>query len=626
MEEKPSARRFRSRAPFLAVLAAAVTYVALFSFMQFRLYEAFRMGLRDLGFFQQALESILRGEPFMVRQGYVPNTSVSQLFYGGWEERSLLSEHVYLLLPIFLPLYALFRTPHSLFVLNAAAVGLAALPLFLFARRRIGNEWLAATVAVLYLLHPSVQIATLGSYVYGVHLDNFAPLFLFALLYFADLRRARAFWLMALLALSTVESVAITAAAIGLYLAISQPDWRRHSLLLVLVAGAAWGVSTLLIIPLAGGGRSPYYFAALQTWLAAAQHPEAFQPIVQAVLELAAAVLIPLAFLPVLGGLAWLIALPELLIGIAALTVGYSIPLEYGSWHAWAYVLAAFLGLVQSLAFWQKRMRGAAARAALVVLPLTAIAGIFLFGPFPFSRNVWPPAYDVDTEKAALISQVQAEIPNNASLSVEFFLGSHFAGRPNVYWFPVNWRDADYVLVDAGAWAWWSDDDTRSLAKVQRSRSVEQVAQSQKVYLFKHRPDPSMQHPRSVMFAGGIELIGYTVEPEPVAAGESLTLTLFWRTTAVPTTDLTVFNHLVDAQGKLVAQRDSQPDNGAYPMTEWQPGKTIIDRQMIRLPNNVAAGDYDLHIGLYDLATGRRLQTTSGPDEVSVAAIVVKAN
>jgi hypothetical protein len=66
-----------------------------------------------------------------------------------------------------------------------------------------------------------VQIATMGSYVYGVQPDNFAPLFLSALLYFADLRRVRAFWLMALLALATVESVAVTVAAVGLYLAIS---------------------------------------------------------------------------------------------------------------------------------------------------------------------------------------------------------------------------------------------------------------------------------------------------------------------------------------------------------------------------------------------------------------------
>ena len=81
---------------------------------------------------------------------------------------------------------------------------------------------------------------------------------------------------------------------------------------------------------------------------------------------------------------------------------------------------------------------------------------------------------------------------------------------------------------------------------------------------------------------------------------------------------------MVDAHGKLVAQRDSQPDNGAYPMTEWQPGKTIIDRQVVRLPNGITAGSYDLQIGLYDLTSGQRLPTTSGSDQVNVATIDVK--
>ena len=213
---RSSDRRFLSHLPFLTVLFAAIAYIVMFSFLQFRLYEAFRMGLRDLGLYQQALESVLRGEPFLIREGYPPNTSVSNLFYTGWDQRSIFSERVYLLLPVFLPLYALFRTPHSLFVLNAIAVGLAALPLFLLARRRLGHEWLAAGVAILFLLHPSVQIATLGSYVYGIHPDNFAPAFLFALLYFADLRRPRAFLIMAILALATADTVAITLVAIGL--------------------------------------------------------------------------------------------------------------------------------------------------------------------------------------------------------------------------------------------------------------------------------------------------------------------------------------------------------------------------------------------------------------------------
>jgi uncharacterized membrane protein len=632
-----------TRKPLLLVLAAICVYIGLFTFLQFRLYDAFRMGLRDLGFFQQALESVLDGRPLLIRQGYTADTSVSNLFYNGWEERSLFSEHVYLYLPLFLPLYALWRAPYVLLVLNAIGIGLAALPLYLLARRRLAassrehggagdrmsparrlqSDWLAAVVALMFLAYPAVQVATLGDYIYGMHPDNFAPLFLFAALYFADCRKPRSFWLMALLALSTVESVAPTVAAIGLYTALTLRDWRRHGLWLAAIAALFFLVSTLIVIPLAGGGRSPYYFAALQTLPAAVANPQSLMPLAQAILDLAGALLVPLVGLPLLGGPLWLIALPELVSGVAAKTVGYSIPMEYGSWHVWAYVLAAFLSLIQALVFLQRRSRLWLA-AALILLPIGALAGILWYGPYPFSRNVWPPAYDVDSEKAAFIARVASGMPEDASLSAEFFLGSHFAGRPNVYWFPVNWRQAQYVLVDSGAWAWWSDDDGRALSALQRSAYVEPVDQFGRVYFFRHRPLPVVQQPLSTMFADGIELSGYNLESPSVAAGAPMTVTLFWRAHQPIPVDLTVFVHVVDQTDQLIAQRDSQPDDGAYPTSEWPLQDLIMDRRIIRIPAGTAPGTYGLELGWYDLATGKRVPSASGADSVQVAAIEVK--
>src|SRR5689334_7993655 len=116
------------RKSLLVVGLAVCAFVVLFTLMQFRLYDAFRMGLRDLAFFQQSFESALHGKPFLIRQGYPSDTSVSHLFYNAWDERTLFSEHLYLLSVLFLPLYAVFRTPYLFFVLNAVGVGLAALP------------------------------------------------------------------------------------------------------------------------------------------------------------------------------------------------------------------------------------------------------------------------------------------------------------------------------------------------------------------------------------------------------------------------------------------------------------------------------------------------------------------
>ncbi|HET6317996.1 MAG TPA: hypothetical protein VFG86_16195, partial [Chloroflexota bacterium] len=212
--------------------------------------------------------------------------------------------------------------------------------------------------------------------------------------------------------------------------------------------------------------------------------------------------------------------------------------------------------------------------------------------------------YDVDAGKAAFVADVSRRIPFDASLSVEFFLGSHFAARPNVYWFPVNWHDSEYVLVDSGAWAWWSADDEQSLSNVHRSSMVELVARHNDVFLFQRKPEPRIQYALKQSFVNGVELIGYSVEPEPISLGAVLTLTLFWRASRPLALDLTVFNHVLDAGGKVVGQRDSQPDNGAYPTTEWATGVTIVDQHRIKLAGDAAVSSYSIEVGLYDLKSG----------------------
>jgi hypothetical protein len=589
--------------------------------LQFRLYDAFRMGLRDLGFFMQALDALLRGAWFTVRQGYTDNTAVSHLFYAGWEERSLFSEHVYLLYLLNLPLYAWWRTPHTWFVFNALAVGGAALPLYLLARQRLQHEWLAACISLAYLLHPAVQVAALGAYVYGPHPDNVAPFCMFALLYFAERQRARGFWLMGLLALSAVESLAPTVAAVALSVWLTQRSWRKHSLALFSVAIAYFGVATLLIIPSAGGGRAPYYFAALKTWGAMWHYPEAFVPIWEATQNLAMALLAPLAFLPLLGGSAWVIALPQLLSGWAAHTVGYPIPMEYGSWHVWAYVIAALVALMRVC----KRLpRRVFVYGVWVCVFVMEGIGAWWFGPYPFSRDVWERTYTVDSAKLAFVSQAYAAMPHDASVSVEFFLGSHGTNRPNVYWFPVRWREADYVLVDAQPWAWQSEDDQRVLARVQRSQSVELVASHDQVFFFKRKPASPMQHPLTHAFANGIELVGYSFAATTVKPNSDVTVTLFWRTREKLPINLTVFAHLLDADGQAIGQRDSQPDNGAYPTTEWTTGTTIVDQRTFKVSANARAGAALLEVGLYDLQTGRRVLTAEGADKIILAGIVVQ--
>jgi hypothetical protein len=106
--------------------------------------------------------------------------------------------------------------------------------------------------------------------------------------------------------------------------------------------------------------------------------------------------------------------------------------------------------------------------------------------------------------------------------------------------------------------------------------------------------------PLMVTVGDGIDLLGYDILPESVAAGGSLYVQYHWQVSAPPTTGWTIFNHLVDGSGSVVAGFDSPPGRGSLVTTRWQPGWRILDEYELLLPASLPAGDYTLRMGLYD--------------------------
>lgn len=119
-------------------------------------------------------------------------------------------------------------------------------------------------------------------------------------------------------------------------------------------------------------------------------------------------------------------------------------------------------------------------------------------------------------------------------------------------------------------------------------------------------PISSVQ-PLAVDFNHQINLTGYHLNT-PLRPGGPLNLTLFWAAVAPVTVDFTVFVQLVDEQNRIVAQRDSKPQEGFYGTPYWQPGEKIADWHTFLLPVDLPPGRYDLLVGLYDVETGQRLQ------------------
>ena len=109
-------------------LMATTAYVLVFFWLQVRLYEGFHMGTRDLVLFDQALYNTLRGDFFKKTYQWesddifaLPPDSSRQ---DALRTNSLFSEHLYFIMMMVLPIYALFPGAHTLLFLQALGAGI----------------------------------------------------------------------------------------------------------------------------------------------------------------------------------------------------------------------------------------------------------------------------------------------------------------------------------------------------------------------------------------------------------------------------------------------------------------------------------------------------------------------
>jgi len=120
-------------------------------------------------------------------------------------------------------------------------------------------------------------------------------------------------------------------------------------------------------------------------------------------------------------------------------------------------------------------------------------------------------------------------------------------------------------------------------------------------------PTPVRDLPTPVLFGDAILLRGYAIHPSEIESGDLFEVVLLWEALQPISQDLTVFVHLLDAQGQRHAQADSYPLGGMHPTSMWKAGESIRDPRTIFLPHDIPPGRYRLIVGWYDLGTGKRL-------------------
>jgi len=402
--------------------------------------QAFETGRFDVGNLTQAVWSTAHGRFLEVTD--LQGNQISRL-----------GAHFDPLVALLAPLWWAWPSPSLLLVVQAVAVALGAVPVFLLARKHLGSDWAGLGFALVYLLYPPTQWLVVDDF----HPVALATPLLLGAIWFLDDDRLLPFALCAGAACLTKEQVGLVVAVLGIWHAVAHG--RRRAGAVIAVAGALVAVAaTIVVVPrYAPGAGSPFagrYDAVggspagivetavlhpLRVLQAATEHRD-----LSYLLDL----LWPLAGLPLLAPLVAASALPELALNLLSGTrTQTSIHFHYTAGAIPGLVAGAVLGAARV----RRRWPGSSAVLVRGLVLLVLAAGVVLgplpvWGHVPFGSKLATRDHVVTAHDRAAARVLRA-VPAGAAVSATNTLGAHLSERRRVFSFPVL-REARWVAVD----------------------------------------------------------------------------------------------------------------------------------------------------------------------------------
>jgi uncharacterized membrane protein len=420
----------------VVLATGTIAYVAGFAALSVLRHSAFATGRFDLGNMVQAVWSTAHGHPLRMTD-----------LHG--DQISRLAAHVDPILVLFAPLWWIWPSPDLLLVVQAVAVGLGAVPVFLLARKHLGSSRAGLGFALAYLLYPATGWLTLNEF----HPVALATPLLLAAFWFLDEGRLLPFALLAVTAAACKEEIALVVAGFGVWYALARGRWLAGTV--IAAAGVAWAAVAIgVVIPhYNAGAESDFYGRYSEVGGSAGgilktafTHPlrilgAAFSwRDVHYLLQL----LTPLAGLSLLAPVVLAAALPELAINLlSATTTQTSIHFHYTAGLIPPLMIAAIFGAARF-------PRRPVALAAVVVL--AALVGNYRLGPIPGWRHV-PGGQQFQsrlarvTDHDRIAERALDRIPAGAVVSATNTLGAHLSARRRVLSFPFV-EDATWIAAD----------------------------------------------------------------------------------------------------------------------------------------------------------------------------------
>jgi len=426
----------RITAPQILMAAAVIAYVWFFTQRSLDIHHALGTASYDSALYDQGVWLLSRFEtPFVTLMG-----------------RNLFGDHASFILFLLVPFYWIWPSAGVLFLSQSAAIGAGAIPIFLYARKRLNSEWLALPLGLAYLMHPAVGWTNLENF----HPDSYLGVLVGFAIWAALERKWKTYLVFVVLALSVKEDASLVLVPLGIWVGVKR-DWRiglatvfgslafMAFAMLVVMRGLI-GVPTRNTWRIPFGGPSGVIDTALTNPTDLVRHLRSDDR--------------PWYLVQMTAPFAWLfVRLPSvaLISGLVLFTnvlstFWYQYQVEYH--YSLIAVPALSLGTVYAIgALRDVRSVPRIGRAGptTVAMPSVAVAVVmvaavftsFLWAPMPWSRT---PQFsgNPSNEWASAAREIIELVPDDAVVAAHYRITPHIAHRSEIYQFPVPFRAVLY--------------------------------------------------------------------------------------------------------------------------------------------------------------------------------------
>ncbi|HEX3244104.1 MAG TPA: DUF2079 domain-containing protein [Chloroflexota bacterium] len=557
--------RTRDRVAWIVAVGGCVAFIAILSWFAQAQHNAYSTGQHDLEIYSQVIWNTANGHPY--------ETTLLKT------NRSHLAEHLSGAVLLLAPLYKLVPEPMLLIVIQQVALGLAALPIYAFARVRGDSPGIALLAAAGYLCSSAAA---------SIALDDFHPVALTALplglsAYCLLTGRARAALVAALIALFLEEEASLVIIGLGL-MVLGQRRWKPG--LGWLALGSVYlALAVFVVMPrfhqqntLAEGtpNRSVGHFQELLTRPSVLTDRLFGERLRDGLTSL---------ILPA-GGLALL--QPQLLIASVPSFAALFLQDRDDTFHRhWTAPMLPLVWMATAAGIAQLRSGRARLAASCVVIAASAFA-YRADSPLPGGGN-YDSANFERTERSEILDDLVSRVPPDARVSASVNVVAHLANRPGVYVFPPGdhyaagierqARRPNAFVLDL------FDSGTQRIAALDQYSPLMQEpiysvwSPGHKALLLLDRPPPAPGGSTAI-FDDDIRLIGTSVRETP----HGIELEMQWQKFHAFRGRLARQITVVDEHERVVDREDDMTLSSVFGANKWQLGQVIVDTYRIKQP------------------------------------------